>query len=267
VDRAYRCLSRDERSDVSGNKPASDSAVPGFDQAGRRLLTKEEEIDLSNRFIKNGDTDARNELVIANSGLAHQFARREARRYDFVDLDDLTQEAFIGLMRACDKFDPSLGYRFTTYCCYWIRAKISRRIMVLTKEHNLPVPGAGMEDSDNGRRVRPRYRSASMGDTVFKGHNTSHDGPLTWEEMISGGFEDQEDVVINSQRSQKVRTAVDEIFSETDDPRLCVVITERLMNSDPATLDEIGYMCGVSREGARLLEKRVIAMLKKKLNN
>ena len=235
---------------------------PGYDQAGRRLLTREEEVDLSNRFIKHGDIEARNRLVVANSGLAYQFARKEANRYDFAEVDDLVQEAYIGIMRACDKFRPELGYRFSTYCCYWIRAKISRRILVLMKEYNLPVPGADMEEDQDGRRSRPRSRTISVEEEI-----STDDGDSTsLSEIIAGSFVDQETYALQLEREMRIRTVLNEIYSSTKDPRVKVIIVDRLLTDDPVTLDDLGYLCGVSREGARLIEKKVVALVKKRLN-
>lgn len=261
---AGRRVQGDGWTDVrSKGKSGGGKRRAGYDQAGRRLLTREEEIDLANKFQKNGDTDARNVLVMCNSGLAHQFARREARNWDFADVDDLLQEAYIGIMRACDKFDPTLGYRFSTYCSYWIRAKVSRRVMVLAKEYNLPVPGANMnEDEVTKKRHRPRARSASLEAEMRNDEGES----TSLSDLVGGMFEDQETAAINAQRAARVRTALDEIFSTTKDPRIKVIITERLLTNDPVTLDELGDLCGVSREGARLIEKRVFKQLKEKIN-
>lgn len=255
-------LQGDGRAHVSSRRKEGGKKGPGYDRTGRRLLTREEEIQLTKQFQDEGDIEARNTLVVSNSGLVWQFARREANKYDFVEVDDLVQEGFFGLMRACEMFDPERGFRFSTYSSYWIKAKISRRILQLSKEYSLPIPGALMQEDDDGRRQRPRTRTISIEEEI-----QNDDGETTsLSDVISGSFISQEDAAIDSQRSMRVRSALNRIFSETDDPRVRVIVTERLLTEDPCTLDELGYLCGVSREGARLIEKRVIRRLKKILN-
>lgn len=69
--------------------------------------------------------DARNALVEGNLGLVATMAKRAAGSFGGrAGLDDLFQEGAIGLMRACDTFNPARGFRFSTYSAWWIRKYI-----------------------------------------------------------------------------------------------------------------------------------------------
>jgi RNA polymerase sigma-B factor len=75
-------------------------------------------------FAESGDRDLRDELVAAHIGLAQYLARRFANRGE--TLDDLTQVASIGLVKAVDRFDPARGVEFSTYATHTIVGELKR---------------------------------------------------------------------------------------------------------------------------------------------
>lgn len=82
------------------------------------LLTKKQEIELSRR-IKKGDESARKKLIESNYRLVISIAKKYHRKD--LNFEDLLQESSIGLLKAVNKFDPELGYKFSTYACWWIK--------------------------------------------------------------------------------------------------------------------------------------------------
>ena len=80
-------------------------------------LTQEQELTLATR-ARQGDADARNQLIHANLRMVVNIARQYLR--PGVELLDLIQEGNIGLITAVDKFDPTQGNRVTTLAFYWI---------------------------------------------------------------------------------------------------------------------------------------------------
>jgi RNA polymerase primary sigma factor len=87
------------------------------------LLTAEEEVRLARR-AQAGCRESRGRLVESNMRLVMSIARQYATSLDM--FEDLVQEGAIGLMRSVDRYDPSMGYRFSTYATHWIRQAIGR---------------------------------------------------------------------------------------------------------------------------------------------
>lgn len=112
------------------------------------MLTPTEEIALARR-IQAGDMDAKRTLIEHNIRLAIHVARRY--QHAGLPLEDLVQEAVVGVERAAVKFDPDRGFKFSTYAMWWIRHMIQR---ALHKDRTtIRVPGHIVER----RRKVDRY--------------------------------------------------------------------------------------------------------------
>ncbi len=106
-----------------------------------KLLTREQEVELATRSLK-GDARARNELIQKNLRLAVSVAKKMHRKG--TDLEDLIQEANIGLMKAVEKFDPTKGFRFSTYAHWWIRQAVGRHIQMHSRSIRIPSHAQGL---------------------------------------------------------------------------------------------------------------------------
>ena len=100
------------------------------------LLTQEEEFELG-IAIQMGDRNSLNRMVEANLRLVIKIASHYKNRG--VELMDIISEGNLGLIRAAEKFNPHLGYRFSTYATFWIRQFIERYIMNTTRLIRLPA--------------------------------------------------------------------------------------------------------------------------------
>ena len=139
------------------------------------LLTKSQEIELS-RKIKKGDNAARKKLIESNYRLVISIAKKYHR--NGLDFEDLLQESSIGLLKAVNKFDPELGYKFSTYACWWIKQAALQYIN--EKSTNIKVPThsrllnskikkeISKFEEDNGRNPTLQEISDIIGEPVKK---------------------------------------------------------------------------------------------------
>ena len=116
---------------------ANDSVRMYLSEIGRvELLTGDEEIELANNIAK-GDPVAKQKLAEANLRLVVSIAKKYiGRGLSFLDL---IQEGNIGLFRAVEKFDPTRGFKFSTYATWWIRQAITRAIADQARTIRIPV--------------------------------------------------------------------------------------------------------------------------------
>ena len=101
------------------------------------LLSREDEIELGTRIQKNGDPEALEQMVKANLKLVVKIANDYAK-YG-LSVEDLVSEGNIGLMKAAERFDPTVGVRFSTYAAWWIRQMIKAALGNQSRTIRLPL--------------------------------------------------------------------------------------------------------------------------------
>lgn len=89
------------------------------------LLTKQEEYNIA-MLARSGDENAKKELLKHNLRLVASIALKN--KIPGITTEDKIQEGTLGLIRAIEKFDPTRGYKFSTYATWWIRQAIGRAI-------------------------------------------------------------------------------------------------------------------------------------------
>ena len=100
------------------------------------LLSQSEEVALARRIVA-GDKVAKNKMIESNLRLVVNIARNYSGCG--IDISDLIEEGNLGLISAADKFNPDLGFRFSTYATWWIRQSVERAIMNQSRMVRLPI--------------------------------------------------------------------------------------------------------------------------------
>ena len=250
------------------------------------LLDAETELALAYAWRDERDEAALHRLVTAYMRLAISMASKY-RRYG-ASMNDLIQEAGLGLMKAADKFDPDRGVRFSTYAVWWIKASIQDHVM-----RNWSMVRTGSTSSQkslffNLRRVQAQFEREAMGrgETLDK-HQlhqlvaTEVGVPLRDVQMMDGRLSGS-DFSLNATQSvdeegrEWIDTIEDEnaqaaeaVEAEKDrdvlrgwlveamsilNDRETLIVRERQLRDAPRTLESLGQELGLSKERVRQLE-------------
>jgi RNA polymerase sigma factor (sigma-70 family) len=237
--------------------PPRDTSRDRIHLSGKERLSAEDEAKLAIRVQKYSDIDARNCLVMSNIGLVHLVANQFCRPP--VRYEDLVQEGTMGLIRATETFEPGRGVRFSTYSVYWIRAKIQRLLQKMERDDIPAIVGAEMLEDEKGKRRRPRARKLSIE------HSQEEDESRNLSELIPSESKNPELVALQIERDKVIKEVLAGIVDELGDDRLNVIIEWRLLAEEPETLSNVGARLNLSREGARLLEAKMLRIAKQRL--
>lgn len=261
------------------------------------LLDAETELALAYAWRDDRDEEALHRLITAYMRLAISMASK-FKRYG-APMNDLIQEASVGLMKAADKFDPDRGVRFSTYAVWWIKASIQDYVM-----RNWSMVRTGSTSSQkslffNMRRVQARLEreAAAEGreldrqemreliaievgvplhdvemmegrlsgsDFSLNATQSSEDEGREWIDALEDDGPQASETVENNHDNETLRQWLMTALSALND-REQFIVRERKLRDDPRTLESLGTELGLSKERVRQLEAAAFGKMRKSL--
>ena len=245
------------------------------------LLTQEEEQALGQR-IKAGDRRAKDLLIESNLKLVVSIAKKYLSRTKMTFLD-LVQEGNLGLIAAVDKWDYSLGYKFSTYAHWWIRQSISKAVAEQSRTIRVPmhiIDGLSKLNSATrqlyqtlNREPSPHEIAKAMGvevkkvkelqsiikepsslDATFSDDDETTVGDLVADESID---------VMHDIYQEELTKSINKVLSTLDDKEREVIRLRFGMDTGkPKTLNEIGEIFDLSKERIRQIEEKALKKLR-----
>ena len=252
------------------------------------LLSPEDEKELGRRKDK-GDKKAKEKLITSNLRLVISIAKKLTMKG--LPLQDLIQEGNLGLLKAVDRFDSELGYKFSTYAVWWIRLYIDRALADKSRNIRMPVGLVETVSAINRARVELEtgYKGVTLRDIskftkipiekvehAVKSCRTCHttslsnclmnteddDSPLLLEDTISNNCCETYD---NRKLLNKIVTKIKnhkEISKRNAD-----IYIERMGLRDDfkgaKTLQEVADMHGLSREMIRQIQGKITRIIER----
>lgn len=258
------------------------------------MLTHENEMALSRRFLEHGDDDAAHQMVNSHLRLVAKIAMGY-RGYG-LPVGELISEGNIGMMQAVKRFDPDKGFRLATYAMWWIRASMQEYILhswslvkmgttasqkkLFFNLRKLKGQMQAFEEGDlrpeNVTAIADRLRVSeadviSMNRRMAAPDNSLNapvrdEGSGEWQDWLEDGRESQEEILGESEELHRRRVMLGDAMEGLND-RERRIFKERRLQEEPATLEHLSHEYGISRERVRQIEVRAFEKVQRSVRN
>lgn len=244
------------------------------------LLCAEEECEIARR-VRQGDPDAREQLIRANLRLVVSIAKHYGNRG--LPLLDLIEEGNLGLMRAVERFDPDAECRFSTYATWWIKQGIRRALV--NSVRTVRVPSYMIELIYRWRVTEAKLRQelgrdASRDEVAARlelgpehrrqirralriAHTSTQSMSLDDSEDLAEAIADPgarrpEDLLFDTHEREQLK----KLLSKIDDRQARILRLRYGFDGEPPmTLREIGVRLGITRERVRQIQNEALESL------
>jgi RNA polymerase sigma-32 factor len=259
------------------------------------MLGKEEEFMLAKRWREHQDFDSARQLVNSHLRLVAKIAMGY-RGYG-LPIEEVISEGNVGLMQAVKKFEPDKGFRLATYAMWWIRASIQEYILRSWSLVKMGTTAAQKKLFFNLRKAKSEISALEEGDLHpdqvhliatklgvldeevismnrrLSGPDASLNAPLRadseneWQDWLEDKDAVSQETQLAESEEKSIRMSLlEEAMTELTD-RERHILTQRRLQDDPTTLEELAGQYGVSRERVRQIEVRAFEKLQKAMRS
>jgi len=251
-----------------------------------KLLTREEEKELSIRYRENMDEKAGHRLVTSNLRLVVKIAM-DFHRHWTKNLLDLIQEGNVGLLQAVKKFDPYRGIKFSYYASFWIKAYMLKYIMDNWKlvkigttqtqrklffnlgreKEKLIAQGFSPEPKLLAERLNVKEKEVLEMSQRLGGWEISLSAPAaddskeTYGTLLPDSGMDVDEQIQHAQLRDILADKLKE-FRKKLSGKEAVIFDRRILAEKPLTLQQLGDKYNISRERVRQIQEKITKNIK-----
>ena len=256
------------------------------------MLAPDEEYSLAKRYQEHDDATAANRLITSHLRLVAKIAMGY-RGYG-LPLGELISEGNVGMLQAVRRFDPDRGFRLATYAMWWIRASIQEYILHSWSLVKMGTTAAQKKLFFNLRKLKGQMQAIEEGDlspenvriiaeklavpeedVVNMNRRLSSpdhslnapvrmDGEGEWQDWLVDDTIDQETELAERQELGRRRNMLTSALASLND-RERHILTQRRLQENPVTLEDLSQQYGISRERVRQIEVRAFEKLQKSI--